>query len=322
LPVKNKDNIYSLGEGDTPLLHLKKTGCEKNLPYLFIKDEGFNPTGSFKARGMSVAVSKAIELGIKNMVIPTAGNAGGALAAYTALAGIHTKIYMPKSSPVSNIEECKVTGAEVILTDGTISEAGKLASENEIKYGWFNASTFKEPYRLEGKKINGYEIAEYLDWKLPDVILYPTGGGTGLVGMWKSFLEMERLGWLESSKMPRMISVQSEGCAPIVKAFQEGRMSCEKWENANTIATGLCVPLSFADKLILRNINESDGMAISVSDSEILEARNKLATTEGIFTCPEGAATYAALLKLEMDDLIKPDEKIVIFNTASGLKYL
>jgi threonine synthase len=322
LPVSDPDNIISLGEGDTPLLRLNHLGEELGLPNLFLKEEGLNPTGSFKARGLSSSVSRAKELGINKMVIPSAGNAGGALAAYAARAGIEALIYMPKTSPPSNIVESRITGATIELVDGLIDIAGKYADQKATSEGWFNMSTFREPYRVEGKKIMGYEIAESLGWKLPDVIIYPTGGGTGLVGMWKAFFELEALGWLESKSMPRMIAVQAAGCAPVVEAINTGKPTCDFWKDAYTIATGLCVPKSFADQIILKNIRESNGMAISVADHEITLSQRRMAQREGIFACPEGAATLAALVKLVSQGSITPDENIVLFNTGSGLKYI
>ena len=322
LPVSHQENIISLGEGDTPLLRLNHLGRELHLSNLFLKDEGLNPTGSFKARGLSSAVSKAKELGINKMVIPSAGNAGGALAAYAARAEIDAFIYMPKSSPSSNIVESMITGAAVELVDGLIDTAGKYAEEKATSEGWFNMSTFREPYRVEGKKIMGYEIAECLGWKLPDVIIYPTGGGTGLVGMWKAFIELETLGWLDTKIKPKMIAVQAEGCAPVVEAFNAGKVTCDFWENAHTLATGLCVPKSFADQIILKYIRESNGTAISVSDDEIIQSQRRLAQKEGIFSCPEGAATVASLDKLVKRGAIHPEETIILFNTGSGLKYI
>jgi len=322
LPVYDQENVITLGEGDTPLLRLNHLSRELQVTNLLLKDEGINPTGSFKARGLSSAVSKARELGINKIVMPSAGNAGGALAAYAARAEMDALIYMPKNSPPSNIVESTITGASVELVDGLIDTAGKYAEEKATTGGWFNMSTFREPYRVEGKKIMGYEIAESLGWKLPDVIIYPTGGGTGLVGMWKAFIEMEALGWLESSTKPRLIAVQSEGCAPVVKAFNAGKAACDFWENAHTIATGLCVPKSFADQIILKYIRESNGIAISVSDFEITHSQKQLAHTEGIFSCPEGAATVAAVEKLTKRGLIIPEETIILFNTGSGLKYI
>ena len=322
LPVSDQENIISLGEGDTPLLRLNHLGRELQLTNLFLKEEGLNPTGSFKARGLSSAVSKAKELGIKKMVIPSAGNAGGALAAYAARAEMDALIYMPKSSLPSNIAESMITGATVKLVDGLIDTAGKYAEEKATSEGWFNMSTFREPYRVEGKKIMGYEIAERLGWKSPDVIIYPTGGGTGLVGMCKAFAEMEALGWLESRTKPRMIAVQAEGCAPVVEAINAGKATCDFWEGASTLATGLCVPKSFADRIILEYIRESNGTAISVSDKEITQSQRRLARTEGIFSCPEGAATVAALEKLTKRESVLPEETIILFNTGSGLKYI
>jgi threonine synthase len=321
LPVYEPANIITLGEGDTPLLPLRNFRVDWVMTYLYVKEEGLNPTGSFKARGLSAAVSRAKELGITRFVIPSAGNAGGALAAYAARAGTQALVYMPKSTPRTNVVESQIMGANVELVDGLIDLAGKFAAQKEVDEGWFNMSTFKEPYRVEGKKIMGYEIAEHLGWKLPDVILYPTGGGTGLVGMWKAFNELEQLGWLEASVKPRMIAVQSQGCAPVVKAFDAGKSTCEYWHGAYTLATGLCVPKSFADQLILQEIAGSKGLAISVSDQEIIASQQALAEKEGIFSCPEGAATIAALDKLVKRQLVHPNETIVCFNTGSGLKY-
>ena len=322
LPVKNPENIVCLGEGDTALLHLPNLGNEMGLSNLFVKDESSNPTGSFKARGLAAAVSKAKELGIHKAIIPTAGNAGGAMAAYAARAGIQAMIYMPKDTPRANIEESRMAGAEVVLVDGLISDAAGIAGEKALAEGWFDFSTFKEPYRVEGKKIMGYELAETFDWTLPDVIIYPTGGGTGLVGMWKAFSELESLGWLQNIKKPRMVAVQAEGCAPVVKAFETGASFCDFWTNAHTLASGLRVPKSFADALILEDLQVSGGTAVAVSDTSILEAQHKLGKMEGIFAAPEGAATLAALEKLIQQKWVLPDERIVLFNTGSGLKYL
>jgi threonine synthase len=322
LPVLDSDNIISLGEGDTPLLRLTKIFERFNLPNVFLKDEALNPTASFKARGMSAAISKAKELGVKNIVVPSAGNAGGALAAYAARGRIDALIYMPKSSPVANIRESRIMGARVELVDGLIDLAGNLAEQISTQGNWFNMSTFKEPYRVEGKKIMGYEIAETLHWRLPDVIIYPTGGGTGLVGMWKAFQELNELGWLETSSLPRMVSVQADGCAPVVQAFNSGKTTCEYWADAHTIATGLCVPRSFADQNILKILRESNGIAISVSDQDIIKAQKHLAQTEGIYSCPEGAATIVAFEKLVQKGLIGREETVILFNTGSGLKYI
>lgn len=322
LPVIEQENQIFLGEGDTPLLSLPRLGNELGLARLYVKDESSNPTGSFKARGLAAAVSKARELGIEKVIIPTAGNAGGAMAAYAARAGLRASIFMPKDTPFANIEESRMAGAEVVLVNGIISDAAGLAGEKAREEGWFDLSTFKEPYRVEGKKIMGYELAESFGWELPDVIIYPTGGGTGLVGMWKAFDELARLGWLESAKRPRMVSVQAEGCAPVVRAFDKGASFCDFWLNARTIASGLRVPKSFADHLILHDIYESEGTAVAVSDEAILEAQHQLGVMEGIFAAPEGASTLAALKELARQGWVHPEERIVIFNTGSGLKYL
>jgi threonine synthase len=322
LPVHDKQNMISLGEGDTPLLHLEQVGKELSLPRLYLKDESFNPTGTFKARGLSVAVSKAKELGIQKFIIPTAGNAGGALAAYAARARLEACIFMPKDSPLANIQESRIAGANIYFVDGLINDAANMAKVKADEEGWFDLSTFKEPYRCEGKKTMGYEIAETFQWHLPDVIIYPTGGGTGLVGMWKAFEELETLGWLESKNRPKLVAVQSEGCAPVIKAFLSGKDICETWHGANTIATGLRVPRSYADKIILHDLRESDGTAIAVSDDEIITSQKYLAAQEGIFAAPEGAATLAALMKLKASNWIDPEQTVVLFNTGTGLKYL
>lgn len=322
LPVLNQENQIFLGEGDTPLLALPRLEKELGLTQLYVKDESSNPTGSFKARGLAAAVSKAKELGVEKVIIPTAGNAGGAMAAYAARAGLKAHVFMPKDTPFANIEETRIAGAGVVLVDGLISDAAGMAGEKARAEGWFDVSTFKEPYRVEGKKVMGYELAESFRWQLPDVIIYPTGGGTGLVGMWKAFEELEKLGWLENAKRPRMVSVQAEGCAPVVKAFHARAAFCDFWTNAHTIASGLRVPKSFADQLILQDIYESDGIAVAVSDAAILESQKHLAEMEGIFAAPEGAATLAALKELIQQDWLHPDEQIVLFNTGSGLKYL
>lgn len=322
LPVKDPNNMIFLGEGDTALLHLPNLGRELGAANLYVKDESSNPTGSFKARGLAAAVSKAKELGIKKVIIPTAGNAGGAMAAYAARAGIQAMIYMPKDTPLANIEESRMAGAEVVLVDGLISDAAGMAGEKARAEGWFDLSTFKEPYRTEGKKIMGYELAEHFDWELPDVIIYPTGGGTGLVGMWKAFAELQELGWLKSTKRPRMVAVQAKGCAPVIKAFKSGATFCDFWTNASTLASGLRVPKSFADTLILRDLRESDGTAVAVSDEDILKAQSQFGRTEGIFPAPEGAATLVAFRELLSEGWINQDESVILFNTGSGLKYL
>lgn len=322
LPVLNVENQIFLGEGDTPLLMLPHLEKELGLSHLYVKDESSNPTGSFKARGLAAAVSKAKELGVEKVIIPTAGNAGGAMAAYAARAGLKAYIFMPKDTPFANIHESRMAGAEVVLVDGLISDAARMAGEKARAEGWFDVSTFKEPYRVEGKKVMGYELAEAFNWELPDVIVYPTGGGTGLVGMWKAFDELEKLGWLVNTKRPRMVSVQADGCAPVVKAFQAKATFCDFWINAHTQASGLRVPKSFADRLILQDIYASEGIAVAVSDEAILESQKQLAGMEGIFAAPEGAATLAALKDLIKQNWIHPEERIVLFNTGSGLKYL
>lgn len=322
LPVLDPENQIFLGEGDTPLLPLPRLQKALGLSRLFVKDESSNPTGSFKARGLAAAVSKARELGVEKVIIPTAGNAGGAMAAYAARAGLKAHIFMPKDTPFANIEESRMAGAEVVLVDGLISDAAGMAGEKARAEGWFDVSTFKEPYRVEGKKVMGFELAEAFSWELPDVIVYPTGGGTGLIGMWKAFDEMEALGWLSNTKRPRMVSVQADGCAPVVRAFEQGAKFCDFWIDAQTIASGLRVPKSFADHLILKDIYESSGTAVAVSDQAIIESQKLLARMEGIFAAPEGAATLAALRELIKRRWIQPDERIVLFNTGSGLKYL
>ena len=322
LPIMDPENFVFLGEGDTALLPIPNVGSQLGLANLYVKDESSNPTGSFKARGLAAAISKAKELGVKKVIIPTAGNAGGAMAAYAARANIKALIYMPKDTPRANIQESRMAGAEVVLVDGIISDAAGMAGVKAREEGWFDLSTFKEPYRVEGKKVMGYELAEAFNWTLPDVIIYPTGGGTGLVGMVKAFDELEAMGWLRNTKRPRMVAVQAEGCAPVVKAFESGALFCDFWLNARTIASGLRVPKSFADALILNDLHESHGIAISVSDAEILEAQSHLCRMEGIFAAPEGAATLAALNKLVQNKWVLPNERVVLFNTGSGLKYL
>jgi len=319
LPVKDSSSIVSLGEGDTPTLELPRIGKQLGLTQLFLKDEGTNPTHCFKARGISSAVSKAAELGIHEFVIPTAGNAGAALATYCARREFPAHIFMPKDTPRVNIRQCKASHADLTLVDGLINDAGAMARETAKGKDWFDISTFKEPYRLEGKKTMGFEMAEYFLSGLPDVILYPAGGGTGLVGIWKAFQELIQLGWLDGTHLPKMIAVQSSGCAPIVKAWQEGKDHCEVWQNANTAIFGLRVPKSFADRMILHVIRESNGAAIAVDDSATWEAQDLLATQEGIFACPEGAASLAALQKMVRQKEIAPDSRILLLDTGSGL---
>jgi threonine synthase len=322
LPVREHENIVTLGEGESPVLPAQRLGQILGLNHLFIKDESLNPTGTFKARGLTAAVSKAHEFGIKDLIIPTAGNAGGALAAYASRAGIKSLVIMPKDTPKSNIEETRAYGAEVILVDGLISDAGDLANQKTQDEGWFNVATFKEPYRVEGKKIMGYELAEDFAWELPDVVIYPTGGGTGLIGMWLAFHELIELGWLHKEDLPRMVVVQSSGCAPVVKAFNEGKTESEAWPDAKTIASGLRVPRSFADHHILSTLKESRGTAVEVSDAEIILAQKEMGQLEGIFAAPEGAATLSGLKKLISSSWVKPEERVVLFNTGSGMKYI
>lgn len=322
LPVEDEGKIISLGEGDCPLLPAPRLGEALGIRNLYVKDESLNPTGTFKARGLSSAVSKAIELGVGRFVIPTAGNAGGALAAYAARARAQAYVFMPSDSPAANIRETRIAGATLFLIEGLISDAARAAEEQARSKNWFDVSTFKEPYRLEGKKIMGYEISEAFSWELPDVIIYPAGGGTGLVGMWKAFGELEQLGWLESAKRPRMVAIQAEGCAPLVRAYNKGAQTCEVWHGAHTIASGLRVPKSFADRLILATLRESGGIAVAVRDEAILAAQKRMASMEGIFPAPEGAATLAGLEILLKSRWIEPEERVVLFNTGSGLKYL
>lgn len=321
MPYPVKTPLISLAEGGTPLRRVQRLGLETGFKNLMIKDESVNPTGSFKARGLSAAVTAAVERGAESFAIPTAGNAGGALASYAAVAGIPAFIFMPSDTPEAFKTECRAAGAEVHLVDGLISDCGKMVGERKAREGWFDVSTLKEPYRIEGKKTMGYELAEQLDFELPDVILYPTGGGTGLIGMWKAFDEMEQLGWIDSRR-PRMVSVQAAGCAPIVRAWKAGEKSAQFWENAHTSASGLRVPAAIGDFLILRAIRESNGCAIAVTDAEMIENSRKIAATTGIFPAPEGGAVLAALGKMQERGLVSSEERIVLFNTGSGYKYL
>ena len=321
LPVFDDRSIVSLHEGWTPIVSPIRLAKKLSLPNLLIKDEGVNPTGSFKARGLCLAISKAKELGITEVAMPSAGNAGGALAAYAASAGIRAHVFVPEDTPIINIKEVSCYGAEVHLVAGTISDAAKNMNECNQGHGWFDISTMKEPYRLEGKKTMGYEIAEQLSWKLPDVIIYPTGGGTGLIGMWKAFKELETLGWI-SNERPRMVAVQAAGCAPIVKAFKEQKHTAEFWTNAQTVASGLRVPKAFADELILSALAESHGTAVSVTDDELLADMKLAAEIEGILLCPEGAAGISALRYLLKNGFVQEHETVLLFNTGTGYKYL
>ena len=321
LPVEREENIVSLGEGFTPLLRTARLGERLGLKQLYVKDESQNPTQSFKARGMATAVSMALELGARKLAVPSAGNAAGALAAYASRAGLEAHIFMPKDTPRANVIECEQTGARVTLIDGLITDCGSEVARRKEREGWFDVSTLKEPYRVEGKKTLGYELAEQLDWQLPDVVVYPTGGGTGLVGMWKAFEEMEAMGWI-GSKRPRMVTVQPTGCAPIVRAFEEGERHAEEFPNAATAASGLRVPKAIGDFLILDALRESGGAAIAVSDEELLAAIREIGAAEGVFVAPEGAACLPALRELVERGEVKPDERVVLFNTGAGVKYL
>ena len=311
----------SLGEGGTPLLRADRFGGQLGLSDLWIKDESVNPTQSFKARGMSVGVSMAKHLGATKLAVPSAGNAGGALAAYAARAGLEAHVFMPRDSPRANIIECRQLGAHVSLIDGLITDCAAEIARRKTKEGWFEMSTLKEPYRLEGKKTLGYELAEQLGWRLPDVILYPTGGGTGLIGMWKAFIEMEALGWIDG-KRPRMYSVQASGCAPIVRAFEAGADQAVEFPKAQTRASGLRVPKAIGDFLMLRILRESGGGAIAIDDNEMIRVTREVGGAEGLFIAPEGAACFAALRSLVDSGTIKRDEHVVVFNTGSGIKYL
>ncbi|HWS90877.1 MAG TPA: threonine synthase [Pyrinomonadaceae bacterium] len=321
LPVEREENIVSLGEGWTPLLRAERLGARLGLPNLYVKDESQNPTQSFKARGMTAAVSMAKELGVRKVAVPSAGNAAGALAAYAARAGLEAHIFMPKDTPRANVVECEQTGAHVTLMEGLITDCGAEVGRRKEAEGWFDVSTLKEPYRVEGKKTLGYELAEQFGWELPDVCVYPTGGGTGLVGMWKAFDEMEAMG-LVGGKRPRMVSVQSEGCAPIVRAFEEGKRFADEFENAATVASGLRVPKAVGDFLILDALRASGGAAVAVSDEELLAAVGEIGAAEGLFVAPEGAACLPALRKLVERGEVRRDERVVLFNTGAGVKYL
>jgi threonine synthase len=318
LPLPANVEPVSLGEGGTPLLRATRFGGEIDL---WVKDESQNPTQSFKARGMAVAVSMAKHLGATKLAVPTAGNAGGALAAYAARAGLEAHIFMPRDTPRANIIECRELGAQVALIDGLITDCGAEIARRKETEGWFDMSTLKEPYRVEGKKTLGYELAEQLNWQLPDVILYPTGGGTGLIGMWKAFDEMETLGWI-GKKRPRMFSVQATGCAPIVRAFENGESSANEFPNAHTCASGLRVPKAIGDFLMLNILRQSNGGAVAVDDEEMIRVAREVGSSEGLFVAPEGAACFAAFKSLRSTGKIDLRERVVIFNTGSGIKYL
>jgi threonine synthase len=319
LPPAN-ESIVTLGEGWTPLIRTQRLGARVGADDLWVKDEGLNPTASFKARGLACAVSMCVELGIRKVAIPSAGNAASALAAYAAAAGIEAHIFMPRDVPQANYLECMAYGAHVTLVDGLIGDCGRMLAERAPAEGWFDAGTLKEPYRIEGKKTMGYEVAEQLDWELPDAIFYPTGGGVGLIGMWKAFEEMERLGWI-GGRRPKMIAVQAEGCQPVVRAFEENQPRSRFYEDAHTVAAGLRVPKPLGDFLVLEAVRQSGGTAIAVSDDAMLDAGARLAADEGIFAAPEGAACVAALEKLLASGFLKRTDRIVLYNTGSGLKY-
>ena len=318
LPVRREENVIRLGEEMTPLIRLRR--IVPDSAEVIIKDEGRLPTGSFKARGLALAVSMAKELGIHHLAMPTNGNAGAAMAAYATRAGMRSTVFCPADTPDVNVREIELQGATVYRVNGLINDCGKIVGEGKDAAGWFDLSTLKEPYRIEGKKTMGLEIAEQLAWELPDVILYPTGGGTGLIGMWKAFDELEKIGWISSNR-PRMVAVQASGCAPIVKAFEDGEEHAPLWENAHTFAAGIRVPIAVGDFLILRAVRQSGGFAIAVDDDAILAARNRVAYDEGVLLCPEGAATFAAYEQGMKDGRIGANERVVLYNCATGLKY-
>ena len=321
LPVRRPENVVSLGEVVTPLIPLPRIAARlAQGGEILVKDEGRLPTGSFKARGLALAVSMAKELGVGAMAMPTNGNAGAAMAAYCSRAGIKAHVFCPEDTPAVNVREIAMQGAEVFLVDGLIDDCGRLVAAGEREVGWFNCSTLREPYRIEGKKTMGIELAEQLGWKLPDVIFYPTGGGTGIIGMWKAFAELEAIGWIGSQR-PRMVVVQAAGCAPMVKAWEEGAEHAPRWESARTFAAGIRVPQAVGDFLILRAVRESGGFALAVADDAIAAAWREVAAEEGLLLCPETAATYAAYKHALADGRVRPDERVVLFNCASGLKY-
>jgi threonine synthase len=321
LPVKDPAKIVSLVETVTPIFEAARLAAEFGVQRLFVKDESRLPTGSFKARGMAMAITKANEFGIRKVAVPTAGNAGGAMAAYAARAGMEAYVFMPEDTPSINKKECYLAGAKTFLVNGLITDCGRIVGEGRKEKGWFDVSTLKEPYRIEGKKTMGLELAEQFDWELPDVILYPTGGGTGLIGMWKAFAELDALGWLKSAKKPRMISCQSDGCAPIANAFAKGDRFAQKVENAATIASGIRVPTAVGDFMILDAVRESGGTALATPEGDIPRWMQLAASKEGISLCPEAAVCLGALDVLLRNGTIKPDERVLIFNTGAAQKY-
>jgi threonine synthase len=322
MPLFDGETPITLGEGWTPLIHATRIGADLGLSRVFVKDESLNPTNSFKARGLSAAVTRAARIGARVVSVPSAGNAANAMAAYAAAAGLPAKVFMPRDVKVPFIRECELYGADVTLVDGLITDAGRIAAETGRPLGWYDMSTLKEPYRIEGKKTMAYELGEQLDWEMPDWIIYPTGGGTGMVGMWKAFDELEQIGWIAGGKRPRMVSVQAEHCAPIVKAFEQGAERSEPWVNARTIADGLRVPKAVGDFLVLRAVRESGGTALSVTDAEMVSAMRDLGSREGISAAPEGGASLQALKQLVAEGRIGADETVVLFNTGGALKYL
>ena len=322
LPYYDESDVVSLGERMTPLLHAPRLGAKLGTDNLWIKDESMLPTGSFKSRGLAMAITMAKRLGVKRVALPTAGNAGGAAAAYAARAGMECYVFMPEDTPVINQYECALAGAKTFLVNGLINDCGRIVREGKERMGWFDLSTLKEPYRIEGKKTMGLELAEQCDWELPDVILYPTGGGTGLIGMWKAFAELTALGWLHSEKLPRMVSVQSTGCAPIVRAFEKGERFAEVFPNAHSLASGIRVPVAVGDFMILDAVRQSGGTAIAVEESRIPEWMRLAVSSEGIPLCPESAACVGALQQLRQSNWIRPTDRVVLFNTGAAQKYV
>ena len=322
MPLLPGDEPVTLGEGLTPLLHAKRLGTTLGLDRLFIKDESPNPTNSFKARGQSAAITRAKALGARTITLPTAGNAGNAAAAYSAAAGLGCEVFIPKDAKKPFIDECRLYGANVTLVDGLITDAGRMAAEKGKPLGWYDVSTLKEPYRVEGKKTMGYELAEQFNWVLPDWIVYPTGGGTGLVGMWKAFDELEAIGWIPAGRRPKMVSVQAEGCAPIVRAFEHGTPKAVPWENAHTVADGLRVPRAIGDFLILEAVRESGGTALAVSDTQMVHDMVAIGSHEGVSAAPEGGAALSAIRRLVAEGRVESHETVVLFNTGGALKYL
>jgi threonine synthase len=322
LPLFDGESPVTLGEGFTPLFHARALGSTLGLDRLYIKDESLNPTNSFKARGQSAAITRAKYLGAKTIALPTAGNAGNAAAAYSAAAGLACQVFIPKDAKRPFIDECRLYGATVTLVDGLITDAGRICAETGGPLGWYDVSTLKEPYRIEGKKTMAYELAEQMQWEWPDWIIYPTGGGTGMVGMWKAFDEIERIGWVRKTKRPRMVSVQAEHCAPIVRAFQQGTERAQPWEHASTLADGLRVPRAIGDFLILRAVRESGGTALAVTDQSMVEGMLAIGKHAGVSAAPEGGAALVAIQRLVEDGSIKPQDSVVLFNTGGALKYL